>query len=83
MFVLKGRGRRTKITKYVKAGTPEPGYGFAYTTNLKEATQFASSQEALEHVQKIVDATNKRNTTLCLVEVELVPSPVLKEVRVI
>lgn len=97
MFVLKGI--RKGITKYVTGGLNSAdnsargsragglrinGYGFTYSGDLQDAMVFDNSQQALAMVQTTVDNTNKRNTSLSLVEVELVASkPVLKELKAV
>jgi len=97
MFVLKAT--RKAIVKYVTGGLERAdeskrgqkanglkikGYGFTYSGDLQDAMVFDNSQQALAMVQTTVDKTNKRNTTLALVEVELVASkPVLKEVKAV
>ena len=97
MLVLKGIGKKTKITKYVTGGLASAdhskrqangrgirGYGFTYSEDLQDAMVFENSQQALAMIQTTVDNTNKRNTTLELVEVEIVASkPVLKELKAI
>ena len=93
MFVLKGIGKNTKITKYVTGGLTQAdhskrsgkikGYGFTYSQDLQDALVFENSTDALAMVQTTVDNTNKRNTTLGLVEVELKQTPSLVEIRVV
>lgn len=93
MFVLKGWGKVTKITKYVTGGLAKAdnslrgskrgirGYGFKYSESINDAMIFDDSRAALALVQETVDNTNKRNTTLGLVEVEVITTPSVKEVK--